>query len=60
MLIARSLKGVQQKSIGADKYYDTSDFMADQRIRGITPHLAQNIQAGRCTAIDGRTVLHQD
>ncbi len=33
--------------------------MADLRIAGITPHVAQSIQARRNSAIDGRTVRHQ-
>jgi len=57
--MARSLKGAHQKTIGADKGYDTSDFVADLRINGITPHVAQNIQARRRSAIDGRTAHHQ-
>jgi len=28
------------------------------RISGITPHVSQNIQPRRCSAIDGRTVRH--
>jgi len=56
--MARSLQGAHQKTLGADKGYDTRDFVADLRISGITPHVAQNIQARRRTAIDGRTVRH--
>lgn len=33
--------------------------MADLRINGITPHVAQNIQARRSSAIDGRTARLQ-
>jgi hypothetical protein len=43
--MARSLPGAQQKTLGADKGYDTRDFVADIRFAGITPHVAQNIQA---------------
>jgi transposase len=42
--MARSLKGAHQKTLGADKGYDTREFVADLRISGITPHVAQNIQ----------------
>jgi transposase len=55
----RSLRGAHQKTLGADKGYDTREFVADLRISGITPHVAQNIQARRSSAIDGRTVRHQ-
>jgi hypothetical protein len=40
--MARSLSGTQQKCLGADKGYDTRDFVADLRISGITPHVEQN------------------
>jgi transposase len=56
--MARSLSGAHQKTLGADKGYDTRDFVADLRISGITPHVAQNIQPRRGSAIDGRTVRH--
>ncbi|KEF41499.1 MAG: transposase [Cyanobium sp. CACIAM 14] len=58
MRMARSLPGAHQKTLGADKGYDTRDFVADLRFSGITPHVAQNIQARRRSAIDGRTVRH--
>jgi len=57
--MARSLPGAHQKTLGADKGYDTRDFVADIRFAGITPHVAQNIQARRRSAIDARTVRHQ-
>lgn len=57
--MARSLPGAHQKTLAADKSYDTRDFVADIRFAGITPHVAQNIQARRNSAIDGRTVRHQ-
>ena len=41
--MARSLRGAHQKTLGADKGYDTREFVADLRINGITPHVAQNI-----------------
>jgi len=56
--MARSLPGAHQKTLGADKGYDTRDFVADLRFAGVTPHVAQNIQPRRHSAIDGRTVRH--
>jgi len=44
-------------TLGADKAYDTSEFIAALRARQVTPHVAQN-QAGRRSAIDGRTTSH--
>lgn len=57
--MACSLAGAHQKTMGADKGYDNRDFVADLCLSGITPHVAQNIQARRNFAIDGRTVRHQ-
>lgn len=45
------------RTLGADKAYDTSDFVADCRDRGVTPHVAQN-ETGRRSAIDARTTRH--
>jgi len=53
--MARSLKGAHQKTLGADKGYDTRDFVAHLRISGITPHAAQNTSRSGGSAIDGRT-----
>jgi len=41
-------------TLGADKGYDTQDFIADLRKRNVTPHVAQN-ESARRSAIDGRT-----
>ena len=54
----RSLRGAHQKTLGADKVYDTRDFVADLRISGITPHVAQNGNLSGGSAIDGRTARH--
>ena len=57
--MARSLRGAHQKTLGADKGYDTREFVADLRMNGITPHVAQNITRSGGSAIDGRTARHQ-
>jgi transposase len=44
-------------TVGADKGYDTQDFVGDCRERNVTPHVAQN-NKGRRSAIDGRTTRH--
>lgn len=41
-------------TLGADKAYDTRDFVAGCRERKVTPHVAQH-QVGRRSAIDERT-----
>jgi len=44
-------------TLGADKGYDTRDFVAAARLLGVTPHVAQNT-TNRASAIDGRTTRH--
>lgn len=48
----------QAKTIGADKAYDTQDFVAGCRELGVRPHVAQNIQRRGGSAIDQRTTRH--
>jgi hypothetical protein len=43
--------------VGADKGYDTKDFVAETRNLNVAPHVAQN-NKGRKSAIDGRTTRH--
>ena len=48
-----------RRTLGADKGYDTADFVAGVRACHTTPHVSQNIHARRPTsAIDGRTTRH--
>jgi transposase len=44
-------------TVGGDKNYDTTDFVAGCRERGCTPHVSQN-NANRRSAIDARTTRH--
>jgi len=44
-------------TVGGDKNYDTSDFVAGCRERGCTPHVSQN-NTNRRSAIDARTTRH--
>jgi len=44
-------------TVGADKGYDTRDFVEALRLVQVTPHVAQNISR-RSSAIDGRTTRH--
>ena len=43
-------------TLGADKAFDTADFVEDLRDLNVTPHVAQNITKHRGSRIDGRTV----
>jgi hypothetical protein len=44
-------------TLGADRGYDTEGFVGAVRLRGVTPHLAQNTSE-RSSAIDARTTRH--
>jgi transposase len=52
-----SVPGNHSITLGADKGYDTSDFVAGCRSLGVTPHVAQNTK-NRSSRIDGRTTRH--
>lgn len=54
-----AVPGARPKTLGADKAYDTADFIAACRRRNITPHVAQNIGRRGGSAIDGRTTRHE-
>ena len=47
-----------RRSVGADKAYDTADFVAGCRQRKVTPHVACNDTRRGGSAIDGRTTRH--
>jgi IS5 family transposase len=46
-------------SVGADKAYDTHDFVQTLREMDVRPHVAQNVNRPGGSAIDGRTTRHQ-
>ena len=52
-----AMPGRHAISLGADKAYDSRDFVASMRAMRVTPHVAQNT-VGRCSRIDGRTTRH--
>jgi transposase len=45
-------------SVGADKAYDTRDFVQTVREMSVRPHVAQNTKRSGGSAIDGRTSRH--
>jgi transposase len=47
----------EHATLGADRAYDTADFVRAVRAEGVTPHVAQNT-SNRRSAIDGRTTRH--
>ena len=46
-------------TLGADKNYDTRDFVATTRALGVTPHVSQNVKRSGGSAIDARTTRHE-
>jgi transposase len=60
LLMLNELKRKQRRrvTVGADKAYDTRDFVGLARELGVTPHVSQNTR-NRCSAIDSRTTRHQ-
>jgi hypothetical protein len=57
--MAADRPGANQKTIGADKNYDTRGFVAEMRRIAVTPHVAQNTSRPGGSAIDGRTTRHE-
>ena len=56
-MLDRAPKRKRRRTVGADRNYDTKDFVADARAAGFVPHVAQNTTRRR-SAIDGRTTRH--
>jgi transposase len=54
-MINRRCPGERQITVGADKGYDTADFVADLRAMNVTPHVAAKV---RGSALDRRTTRH--
>jgi hypothetical protein len=59
MLMGERVEGTERITVGADKGYDTKDFVKEMRGMNATPHVAQNIQRPGGSAIDGRTTRHE-
>jgi transposase len=57
-MLERQSSSARRRTIGADKLYDTREFVAGCRALGFTPHVAQNT-SGRSSAIDHRTTRHK-
>jgi transposase len=54
-MINRRCPGEKRITLGADKGYDTADFVADLRAINVTPHVAAKLKG---SALDGRTTRH--
>jgi len=58
MAMLEKIPGDQRVTVGADKGYDTRDFVAECRNLHVTPHVAQNTKRSGGSAIDARTTRH--
>jgi hypothetical protein len=56
--MAERIDGDQRVTMGADKGYDTREFVGEMRDRNVTPHVSQNTNRAGGSAIDGRTTRH--
>ena len=55
MMMAERVEGTERITVGADKAYDTKDFVSEMRGMNVTPHVSQNTKR----PIDGRTTRHE-
>ena len=58
MVMLEKIPGGERVTVGADKGYDTKDFVGECRNLNVTPHVAQNTNRPGGSAIDGRTTRH--
>jgi transposase len=58
LVMLEQIPGTKPVTVGADKGYDTADFVAECRHMGATPHVAQNDGRRGGSAIDARTTRH--
>jgi transposase len=56
--LVKAVAGRRRITLGADKAYDTRNFVLECREENVTPHVAQNITTTRGSRIDGRTTRH--
>jgi transposase len=58
LIMLEQIPGARRVTVGADKGYDTKDFVAECRQLQVTPQVAQNVNRNGGSAIDGRTTRH--
>jgi transposase len=59
LVMLEQIPGEGRVTVGADKGYDTKDFVAECRHLQVTPHVAQNVNRNGGSAIDGRTTRRE-
>src|SRR5277367_5557873 len=57
-MVDQNLPGSSRITVGADKAYDTADFVATCRALNVTPHVAANDRRPGGSALDRRTLRH--
>ena len=58
LVMLEQIPGDRRVTVGADKAYDTRDFVVECRNMTVTPHVAQNVKRSGGSAIDERTTRH--
>jgi transposase len=58
LTLLEQIVGIRRVTVGADKAYDTRDFVKECRDMNVTPHVAQNLRRNGGSAVDGRTTRH--
>jgi transposase len=58
LLMLEQLPGTERVTVGADKAYDTQDFVRECHHLNVTPQVAQNVNRPGGSSIDGRTTRH--
>ena len=56
--MAGRIDGARRVTVGADKGYDTQEFVREMHDRNVTPHVSQNVNRNGGSAIDGRSTRH--
>jgi transposase len=59
LIMLEQIPSTRRVTVGADKGYDTKDFISECRHLNVTPHIAQNVKRNGGSAIDGRTTRHE-
>jgi transposase len=58
LIMLEQIPSTRRVTVGADKGYDTKDFISECQHLKVTPHVAQNVKRNGGSALDGRTTRH--
>jgi len=59
LILLEQIPGTHRVTVGADKAYDTRNFVGECRQLNVTPHVAQNVKRSGGSAVDRRTTRHR-